>query len=93
MKGYTEHAFTELGYLQDRDVEAIKALMQGRSFMHFDIRSSNYAGNHTLVVSTTRPDTTEDELKGMFLFSMALTISEMYREIEAGRPTQSEVIA
>lgn len=93
MRSYTEHVFTELGYLQDRDVEAIKARMQGRSYMHFDIRASNYAGNHTLVVSTTRPDTTEDELTGMFLFGMALTISEMHREIEAGKPTQSEVIA
>ena len=67
-----EHVFTELGYLRDTDVKAIKERLQGRSYMHFDIRYSSYAGNYTLVVGTSRPDTTEEELAHMFL-AVAMT--------------------
>lgn len=66
-KDYVEHVFTELGNFQVSECEAIKERLEGRSFMHFEIRWSNWAGNCTLVVGSHRPETTEQELTEMFL--------------------------
>lgn len=78
-KHYVEHVFTELGYFQDVECEAIKARLQGATYMHFDIRWSNWAGNCTLVVSTTRPETTEQELTEMFLHRALSELWQMSR--------------
>ena len=85
MAGRTEHVFTELGYFQDAQCEAIKAHLQGETYMRFDIRWSSWAGNCTLVVATERPGTTEQELAGMFLHRALSEIWLLTREALGGR--------
>ena len=46
-----EYSFSELGYLSAQDCEAIATALNGKSFMNFQVRYSNYAGNCTLNVS------------------------------------------
>ena len=61
-----EYPFTELGYFTASDIDRIKRVMQGQTFMRFDIRSANCAGNHVLIIRTDY-DATEAEIKSFFL--------------------------
>ena len=47
-----EYTFEELGYFAERECQALKDCLQGFSYMDFDIKWSNYAGNCTLIVAT-----------------------------------------
>ena len=79
MTNFTEHAFVELGNFQDVEIEAIKRQMEGKSYMRFEIASSNWEGNHTLIVRTHRPDTSEQELTEMFLHCALSALWQMDR--------------
>lgn len=79
MANFTEHVFVELGNFQDVEIEAIKRQMEGKSYMHFEVASSNWAGNHTLIVRTHRPDTSEQELTEMFLHCALSALWQMNR--------------
>lgn len=69
----TEHAFEELGYFCKDECEAIKERLQGRTFLHFDISWSNWAGNCTLIVRAgidvhaDGTEVAEGELVSLFL--------------------------
>ena len=84
----TEHAFTELGYFSERDCEAIKGRLQGKTFLRFDISWSSWAGNCTLVVRAgtdahaNGDKVTEEELVGMFLRAALGEIGAIPREPE-----------
>jgi len=69
----TAITLSELGYFSDNEVARIKEKLQGKSFMKFEISSGGIGTmNQVLTVTTDRPDTSEEELKGMFLH-MALS--------------------
>lgn len=63
--------FDDLGYFTKRDIDNIKKVMDGKTFMKFEVISSNQAGNYSLGVYTDY-DATEEEIKNMFL-SVALS--------------------
>lgn len=63
--------FDNLGYFTKRDIDNIKKVMDGKTFMKFEVISSNQAGNYSLGVYTDY-DATEEEIKNMFL-SVALS--------------------
>jgi len=50
---------------------ALVEKLSGKTYMNFIVEYGVYAGNYPVTVSTERPDTTEDELKSMFLFHLA----------------------
>lgn len=61
-----EYVFTELGFFFPDTCERIKAAMDGRTFMNFKVKYSNYAGNYTLIICTNY-EGTEAEIKNFFL--------------------------
>lgn len=61
-----EYTFKELGYFTERECQAIKECLQGRSYMNFDIVWSNQAGNCILILRTDYDDTAEN-IKSFFL--------------------------
>lgn len=63
MKQYT---FTELGYFTKSTIEKIAKAMNGKTMMKFNVKSSNFAGNHTLIIETDY-DATEEEIKNFFI--------------------------
>ena len=77
-----EYSFSELGYLSAQDCEAIATALNGKSFMNFQVRYSNYAGNCTLIVAVdenTAETYTEAEIKSMFLHVAMTTFAELIR--------------
>ena len=62
-----EYAFTELGYFSPETCERIKKAMDGKTFMNFTVRYSNFAGNCTLIVATECTDYDEKDVKSLFL--------------------------
>ena len=61
-----EICLNDLGYFTQTQAEKIKQKMTDKSFYKFEISYSNWAGNCTLIVRT-KQDTTQQELKEMFL--------------------------
>ena len=61
-----EYAFTELGYFTEKQIEKIKQMMEGKSYMSWHITCSNCAGNCTLVVQT-HDDAEPEEIRNFFL--------------------------
>lgn len=57
--------------------EQIKKVMQGESFYNFQIEYSNCAGNCNIIVSKSRPDSTEKELEVMFYFVAMNKLAKM----------------
>ena len=51
-KTMKEYPLPELGYFTESECRQIKKLLDGVSFMKFEIGYSNYAGNCTLIVKT-----------------------------------------
>lgn len=45
-----EFTMENLGYFTSRQIDYIKATCEGKTFMNFEIHSSNQAGNHILIV-------------------------------------------
>lgn len=68
-----EYIFEELGYFTKNEIEAIKKVMDGKTYMQFEVTHSNSVVNCILIVRT-HEDVTEEELKNMFLAS---ALSEM----------------
>ena len=73
-----EYIFPELGYFTANSIEGIKKAMQGKTFMNFEVKASNYAGNYTLIVRTDY-DASEEEIKGMFLGAALEQLAKAYR--------------
>lgn len=72
-----EYSFSELGYLSAQDCDALATALNGKSFMNFQVRYSNYAGNCTLIVEADADDYTEEEVKSMFLHVAFTTLAEL----------------
>ena len=61
-----EYYLDELGYFCESECQRIKEIMDGKTYMNFLVRWSNYAGNCTLVVKTNyEADATE--IKNFFI--------------------------
>ena len=73
-----EYTFTELGYFTANSIAGIKKAMQGRTYMNFDVKASNIAGNHVLIIRTDY-DASEEEIKGMFLNAALSELACVYR--------------
>jgi len=58
--------FDELGFFNKRDIDNIKRVLDGKTFMNFEVISSNQAGNYTLGV-VANSDESDDEIKNFFL--------------------------
>lgn len=54
--------------------EKIETLLSGKTYMEFRVTTASCAGNWPVMVSTERPDTTEQELLEMVLFYIASNI-------------------
>lgn len=65
----TEVYFKELGYLTEFECKKIQSVMQGKTYMNFDVSYSNYAGNCTLIASTDY-DASEQDIKAFFLSAL-----------------------
>lgn len=61
-----DYPFPELGYFTEWEIDKIKTALDGTSYMNFQISSSNFAGNHTLIVKTDY-EADEEEIKRFFL--------------------------
>ena len=61
-----EYVFNELGYFTEKECEAIKEVLQGKSYMNFDITWSSQAGNCTLILRTDYEDEPQ-AIKNFFL--------------------------
>lgn len=69
------------GYYSEKECEAIKKVMQGKTFFNFDIAYSNQAGNCTLIVkSDNQNDYTPQELKEMFIYACIGELAERATE-------------
>lgn len=61
-----EYCFSELGYFTVNECEAIKAALQGKSYMNFDVSWSNFTNNCTLIIGTDY-EAEPEEIKNFFL--------------------------
>lgn len=61
-----EYVFEELGYFTESTCKRIKAAMDGKTFMNFEVCWSNFAGNCTLIIKTDYEET-EQKIKNFFL--------------------------
>lgn len=63
--------FPPIGYFSKEDCEIIKGIMDDKTFMHFKVSYSNYAGtgNCSLIVRTDYDDT-EENIINFFLFAL-----------------------
>ena len=65
----TEIYFEELGYMTANQCATIKRVMEGQTYMNFQVNCSNYAGNCTLMCSTTY-EASETEIRNFFLSAL-----------------------
>ena len=75
-----EYSFSEFGYLSAQDCEALAIALNGKSFMNFNVKYSNYAGNCTLIVEADADDYSEEEVKSMFMYVAMTTLAQIVRE-------------
>ena len=75
-KNITEVAFTELGYFSGNEIKNLAEKLNGKSYMHFQVKSGNYAGNHTLIVQVEDRDEDPEAIKNFFL---GVALSELAR--------------
>ncbi len=73
-KNITEVVFTELGYFTENQIKNLAEKLNGRTYMDFQIKSGNHAGNHTLIVQVEDLDESPEEIKNFFL---AVALSEL----------------
>lgn len=73
-----EYTFEELGYFDERQCKAIKDAMQGKTYMNFNIKWSNCAGNCTLIICTDY-EGKESKIKNFFLHCALGQIFEIQR--------------
>lgn len=67
-----------MGYFTKREIEGIRKVMQGRTYMKFDVGAGNYAGNCTLIVRTDY-EASEEDVKGQFLNCALAELARMKR--------------
>ena len=65
----TEIFFEELGYMSKNQCENIKKVMNGKTYMNFEVIYSNFAGNCILGCKTNY-EASESEIKNFFLASL-----------------------
>lgn len=70
-----EYSLAELGYFSETECKNLKRILEDKTFMHFHIAWSNYAGNCTLIIKTDYEDS-EDAIKNFFL---GFALSELAR--------------
>ena len=57
------------GLFSVKQCENIKKIMQGKTFLNFDIQHGGYGEqNQTIIVSSNAEDCTAEELKSMFFY-------------------------
>lgn len=61
-----EVIFEKLGYFTETEAKKLKAALQGRTYLRFEITWSNHAGNCILIVRS-REICKEEDLKNLFL--------------------------
>lgn len=67
-KNITEITLPELGYFSAHAIEGLAKKLDDASYMHFQIKSSNSAGNHTLIVRVEScVEYSEEEIRNTFL--------------------------
>jgi hypothetical protein len=66
--------FEELGYMTTTECEKIKKVMDGKTFMSFEVIYSSFAGNCTLGCKTSC-EASESEIKNFFLASLIYNMS------------------
>ena len=76
-----EIVLNELGYFCEKECEAIKEVMQGKTYMNFDVDWSKQGINCTLIVKT---DYEEDEpkVKDFFISSCLRCIFKLKRGMQ-----------
>ena len=52
-----DYPFEELGYFTEKEIESLKRKLNGKTYMNFEIASSNNVGNHILILRTDYDDT------------------------------------
>lgn len=62
----TKIYFEDLGYMTKTQCENIKRVMDGATFMNFEVSYSNCCGNCTLICSTNY-EASETEIRSFFL--------------------------
>ena len=77
-----EYVFDELGYFSADDCKALATALDGKTFMNFKVRFSNYAGNCTIIVEADAPEYTEANVKTMFMHVALTTLAEIIRNRE-----------
>ena len=66
-KNITEITFPELGYFTDSEIRNLAEKLNGKTYMNFQIKSGNCAGNHTLIVHVEDREESPEEIKNFFL--------------------------
>lgn len=59
--------FDELGFFTKRAIDNIKSVLDGKTFMDFEVISSNQAGNYSLGLVVNDSDRSDDDIKNFFL--------------------------
>lgn len=70
--------FEEIGYFTSTECEKIKKIMDGRTFMDFEVIYSNCAGNCTIGCKTSY-DATETEIRNFFLGALIGNMARMIK--------------
>jgi aldehyde:ferredoxin oxidoreductase len=70
--------FEEIGYFSATECEKIKKIMDGRTFMDFEVIYSNCAGNCTIGCKTSY-DATETEIRNFFLGALIGNMARMIK--------------
>ena len=65
----TEIWFEELGYMTKTQCENIKKVMNGKTYMNFEVIYSSFAGNCTLGCKTNY-EASKSEIKNFFLSAL-----------------------
>lgn len=69
-----EYVLSELGFFTENTCRKIKEIMDGKTYMGFEVAWSNCAGNCTLIIKTDYIDYQDNDTKNFFLNAL---LSEM----------------
>ena len=74
-----EYVFEELGYFTPSTVEKIKSVMNGKTFMNFQVGCSVQAGVNCLLIIKTDYNESENNIKNFFLNSLIENMAQAIR--------------
>ena len=77
-----EIVLNELGYFSERECEAIKEEMQGKTYMNFDVDWSKQGINCTLIVKTDYEEDEQNKVKDFFISSCLRCIFQLKRGMQ-----------